>query len=111
MKRFLIPLVALAGMVAVGANARQSNAGESFETEAARRAKDWPVEIRVEKPNEIKIGNFTYSGIFIEALKADNLLQLLNPLAPPEYGSPEDNLVLDPITNRPLGLKLFAIEF
>jgi CRISPR/Cas system-associated protein Cas5 (RAMP superfamily) len=111
MKKILIPLVALCGMLAVGASAQQSNAGESFEAEIAREAKDWAVEIREEKPNEIKIGYFTYSGIFLEALKADNLLQLLNPFAPPEYGSSEDNLVLDPITSKVVGLKFFSLQF
>src|SRR5215467_10224400 len=52
------------------------------------------------KPNEIKIGNFTYSGILIQALKTDNLLQLVNPFAPAKYGSADDNTVFDPFTKK-----------
>ena len=66
---------------------------------------------RETKPNEIAKGNITYSGIAIEAAKKRNPLQLVNPFAPAEYGSPEDNIVRDPINGRVRGLKLFAIRF
>jgi len=61
--------------------------------------------------NEIVSGNITYSGIAVEAVKVDNPLQLLNPAAPPEYGSPEDNVVLDPINGKVSGLNIFSIQF
>ena len=108
MKRFLIPLV---GALALTVNAQEGGADQLFETEAARTAREAAPVVPEEKLNEIKLGNFTYSGILLEALRANNPLQLLNPFAPPEYGSPEDNLVRDPIRNRPIGLKLFAIAF
>lgn len=66
---------------------------------------------RITKPNEIVKGDVTYSGIAIEAAKKRNPLQLFNPFAPAEYGSPEDNVVRDPINGRVTGLKLFAIRF
>src|SRR5437899_3349268 len=108
MKRFLIPL---AFVMAFTASAQQRGADQPFETEAARRAKEAALALEEERPNEIRVGNVTYSRILMEALKAQNPLELLNPFAPPEYGSPEDNVVRDPIHNRVIGLKLFSIEF
>jgi hypothetical protein len=54
---------------------------------------------------------FVYSGIVVQMFNAPQPLQLINPLAPKEYGNGEQNLSLDPITKRPMGLKLFAISF
>ena len=50
-----------------------------------------------EKPNEIIRNNVSYSGIFVELEKTDQPLQLINPLAPVEYGSAEDNTARNPI--------------
>lgn len=63
------------------------------------------------KPNEFVKGTHIYSGIAVEAVKKRRPLQLINPLAPPEYGSPEDNVARDPINRRATGLKIFAIRF
>src|SRR5438552_13825980 len=103
MKIFLISLI---GMAALTVKAQQGGADQLFETEAARQAREASPRIQ-EKENELRIGSFTYSGILIQALKTDNLLQLINPFAPPRYGSPEYNLVRDPMNGRPKGLKLF----
>ena len=62
------------------------------------------------KPNELPAGRFIISGISVEAVKQRNPLQLINPLAPPQYGSPDDNMVRDPTSHR-TGLKIFAIRF
>jgi hypothetical protein len=67
--------------------------------------------LKVPAANEIIRGRITYSGIAVEAAKVGNPLELLNPLAPVEYGSPEDNVVRDPINGRVRGLKIFAIRF
>ena len=67
--------------------------------------------LKQEAPNEIIRSNISYSGIAVEVVKTKRPLQLLNPLAPPEYGTPEDNLARDSINQRPTGLKLFAIHF
>lgn len=66
--------------------------------------------VRVEKPNQIVSGGRTYSGIAVQVVKTDNLLQLINPFAPAKYGSGEDNLVADrdPITGRPAGLSVLT---
>jgi hypothetical protein len=66
---------------------------------------------QLERPNEMSVGKVTLSGISIEAVKTRNPLQMLSPFAPPEYGSPEDNVVRDVITHRAAGLKIFAIRF
>ena len=63
------------------------------------------------KPNEIVAGKVTYSGIAVEALKTDNPLQLLNPAAPPEYGSPEDNLLQAQPSGSGSAWKIFSIGF
>lgn len=63
------------------------------------------------KPNELMKGNVTLSGSGVEAVKTKRPLQLLNPVAPAQYGSPEDNVARDPINGKVTGLKIFAIKF
>ena len=75
------------------------------------------------KPNQIVKDGVTYSGIAVQLLKTDNPLQLINPLAPPQYGSPEDNVMPDTFPagadnrlpdsffGRVLRLKIFSIDF
>lgn len=67
--------------------------------------------LREPKPNEIIRGKATYDGIAIELYKTRRPLQLLNPLAPARYGSPDDNIVHDPINGRVTGLKFLSIRF
>ncbi|HWF19705.1 MAG TPA: hypothetical protein VG754_10575 [Verrucomicrobiae bacterium] len=64
-----------------------------------------------EKPNEIIRGRVTYSGVAVQIIKTKKPLQLINPLAPPEYGYGSDNLDRDIITGKPNGFKLFSINF
>jgi hypothetical protein len=40
-----------------------------------------------------------------------NPLQLINPLAPREYGSGYQNVILDPGTKRQEGVKVFEVRF
>jgi hypothetical protein len=63
------------------------------------------------KANEMMKGKVTYSGIAVEFLKTDNLLQLFNPFAPAKYGSASDNTIEDPGTGKPRAWKLFSIQF
>jgi hypothetical protein len=75
------------------------------------------------KPNEVVIGRTTYSGIAVQLLKTDNPLQLIDPFAPPKYGSPGDNVMPDTFPagaangppdsffGRVLRLKIFSIDF
>jgi len=66
---------------------------------------------KTEKPNQVVGKNVTYSGIAVQLARTDNPLQLINPAAPPQYGSPEDNVARDPINGKVTGLKIFAIDF
>jgi len=108
MKRLSIFLGAL---VALSAWGETSSKEESLETSLAKRAKEYPLTIEQKKPNEITVGSLTYSGIAIQVVKTDDLFQLFNPAAPDRYGSGEDNVVRDPISNRVSGLKIFSIQF
>ena len=63
------------------------------------------------KANEMMRGKVTYSGIAVEFLKTDNVLQLFNPFAPAKYGSASDNTIEDPGTGKPRAWKLFSIQF
>ena len=67
--------------------------------------------LQPEKPNEIRKDGVTYSGILVELSKTDKPLELINPLAPPEYGSAEDNTARNPFDGEVSGLKLFSIQF
>ena len=63
------------------------------------------------KPNEAVVGRWRCSGVLVQLFRSPNPLQLLNPWAPPEAGSGEQNLVRDPVTGAPSGLKLLAVNF
>src|SRR5262252_2441208 len=106
MKGFSLLLTA-AALLAVHSHAY--SADESLKTESGE-LRSTPVPTQL-KPNEIKIGTLTCSGILIQALKTDNAFQLINPFAPAKYGSPDDNTVFNPYTKKAIGLKIFAIEF
>lgn len=82
-----------------------------FETRSPEIGSTNSFLLREPKPNQIVVGKITYEGIVVEALKTKRPLQLFNPVAPAQYGSPEDNVVRDPIGGRVVGLKLFAIRF
>jgi len=66
--------------------------------------------LRPVKPNEIRLNHVAYDGIFVHFAKRENPLQLINPVAAPPYSS-MDNVVLDPITQKVTGWKLFSISF
>jgi len=97
--------------VALAAYADPPGKEETLETQTARRAQETPTLLKEERPNQVTVGRLTYSGIAVQAVKAENPLQLINPAAPAEYGSAEDNLVREPTGGKPAGLKLFAISF
>ena len=69
------------------------------------------IELRAPKLNNIVQSKMhpgiEYSGILVQAVR-NNPLQLINPFAP---GDGEANLVLNPVTKRVEGLKLFQVSF
>jgi hypothetical protein len=69
------------------------------------------LEFAAAKPNEIVVGKLIYSGVAVQAIKAKNPLQLLNPAAPARYGSGRDNVVSFPFGGAGPMLKLFSIDF
>jgi hypothetical protein len=122
MKKFLVLTVLLAGFTAYAQSTTESDPMESQIRRGLLDGRDQNLlTVKTEKPNEIRHGNVTYDGIFVQFLKSDNKLQLINPAAPPEYGSGWDNLVEDrsaELGGSPErgnsgheGLKLFSIGF
>jgi len=84
---------------------------ESMDARTTRRIRETNVEITLERPNELTVGNLTLEGVAVQAIRTDNPLQLINPFAPPEYGRAEDNVTRDPVSGKASGLKLFSIKF
>jgi hypothetical protein len=109
------PFLAIAVLLAALAAAAQSTPGnETMESQVRQRLATRPNQsyfsVRSERSNEIKRNGKSYSGILVQLAKTDKPLELLNPAAPPEYGSSDDNVVQDSHTGRE-GLKLFSIGF
>jgi hypothetical protein len=50
-------------------------------------------------------------GVIPRAIRAGNPLQLINPFAPPEYGSAFDNVTVDPQSGQANGIRLLGIKF
>jgi hypothetical protein len=113
MRSFFV-IAALFAVVSV--QAQTTPAENDMDAVIARRLMQQPtgqtlLGFQPQKPNEIRINGIVYSGIAVQLATTDNPLELINPLAPPEYGSSEDNTVYDPVTGRASGLKLFSIQF
>ncbi|HVM49201.1 MAG TPA: hypothetical protein VMU04_14315 [Candidatus Acidoferrum sp.] len=104
MKKLAVLLCALGALAAYG---QTPGGGNVLQAPASPP----PTLVPPPKPNEIVRSNITYSGIAVLALKAQNPLQLVNPAAPPQYGSPADNVDRDFAPGRSFGLKLFSIRF
>src|SRR5437773_7868581 len=107
MKTF--PILVAALFVSV-AHAETAGPSESLEARTARRVQETPLTLDERRPNEIKAGRISYSGIAVEIVKVDNPLQLLNPAAPALYGSAEINVVKE-AGGKVSGLKFFSISF
>jgi hypothetical protein len=96
----------------VGAAPQKASAEDLLESQLSDRlAKASLLSLSEGNPNEIVKRNFAYSGIAVAAIKTDNPLQLISPLAPAKYGSGEDNVLRDLKTRRTSGWKLFQIQF
>ncbi len=108
---FGFALVARAQLTNAPATTATATNQQPFQAQNTGAFKASAFVLQLPKPNEIVVGKLTYSGIAVAAVKTGKPLQLLNPLAPPEYGLPEDNVVRDPITRNVSGLKIFSIRF
>jgi hypothetical protein len=104
-------LILLAVFVAVGAHAQTNK------TDHVARGvipKGGSIELATTTPEhklEIKGPRVSYSGIAVQAAKADNPLQLINPFAPAEYGSGAANVSPGTPNGRGAGLKLLSVKF
>lgn len=64
----------------------------------------------LEPPTPIPLAPARYGGLFGQMRETERPLQLLNPLAPREYGDGTQNLSVNPSTGRGEGLTLFSIQ-
>jgi hypothetical protein len=71
------------------------------------------VRLTLEGPkfNEIARPRVSYDGVLVTAIQSHRLWELLNPAAPPEYGTFADTVVFDPVGGQMSGVKLFSIRF
>ena len=100
------------GFAVLAVGASKTCAQDALESQVSTRLNQVAsLSLNEVKPNEIVKGNVVFGGIAVDLLKTDSLPQLFNPLAPEKYGSAEDNALLDLITERPSGWKLFSIRF
>jgi hypothetical protein len=69
--------------------------------------------LSIEKPTpaEIPSCHLTLNGVAFQALKANNPLELINPGAPEQYGSTDQDLLSDPISKEARGLKILELRF
>ncbi len=107
-----IVAILLLALAALPANAQTESTNPELESQLTTHIVKGSSLFSIEaKANEITSGEVTYSGIAVELLKTHNPLQLINPAAPAKYGSPEDNVMRDPISGRVHCLKIFSIGF
>ena len=94
------------------AAAAEPSSEDSIEIITARRIKESTPLFNPDRPNEIKAGNLTYSGLTVEVVKiAEDPIHLLNPFAPSSLGEADWNVAWDPITGHASGIRLFSIQF
>ena len=108
MKKLAFVVCAFMALTAYSQTPGSNNRLESAGTQPGKAATGL---LREAKANEIVHGNVTYSGIAVQIAKAHNPVQLVNPAAPPQYGSAFDNLDRDLTTGHAFGLKLFSLRF
>ena len=104
----------MAMLVAGTLSARPPETRPQPDNSARTKAIQWQADLTLAapaKPNEIVHGNHTYSGVAVQIVKTKNPLELINPCAPPEYGSLHENLDRDIITHKVTGFKIFSISF
>lgn len=111
MKRLLLLLVFVASAGAQPTNTPVIAPEPSVVTTLPSQLPTATIEIQRVAPNQVISGKLVYEGIFVETVKMDNPLQLINPFAPARYGNGDDNLDLDPVTGHVNGLKFFSVRF
>lgn len=117
---FMKPILAVFLLfAALGVRAQTTTWNDTMESQIRRGLLEGHdrnlLTIQPERANEIRNGRVSYDGIFVQLIKTDNRWQLINPFAPPQYGSSRDNVLVNPTArpevDRPQGLNLFSIRF
>jgi hypothetical protein len=85
---------------AAAALAQKRPSENSIQGQVEKRATNSFLLEKQEDWNQIRGKKAAYSGIPAPLVKAGNPAQWINPVALPEYGPGEDNLVRDPLTGR-----------
>ena len=104
-------LTMLLGVLAASAVAQAADSNPSTRTEIPRITANKLTLAGPAKRAQIVSRRFTFNGIAVQVIKTKNPLQLLNPIAPPQYGAGVENVVREPVTRRITGLKLLSISF
>jgi hypothetical protein len=107
MKTLLILLTVLTA----GTLAAQPPKNIDHSVNAAPSERESLIVVRPEAANSIAGRKVVYSGIAVQVSKAKQPLQLINPLAPAQYGSGHENLDRDLITGKVTGFKIISISF
>jgi hypothetical protein len=92
--------------------------GQSAQTDILRNIPSVPlqnverhIQFRTETAQRLLGLTVRQSGVLPQLARTDNPLQLINPFAPARYGDGTDNVVFNPVTNRPEGIALFSVRF
>ena len=116
MKTLIILLTMLAVGMAEGQTPKQAEQApkpnnHSMTTVLPPKLDPSEFTLKLDQPNEIKGDRVSYSGVAVQIVKSKEPWQLINPLAPAEYGSGHQNLDRDIITGKVTGFKFFSISF
>ena len=84
---------------------------QELTTQAELNVREMPLYVETPAPNETTRGRIKMDGILVQAVKADNPLQLINPAAPERYGSADDNVARDFTSGKVSGLKFLELRF
>jgi hypothetical protein len=97
----------------VATNAPPKQGEQSLQVQPRRSLLEGLPELAFDqlKANELALDGHTLSGIVVQVIKAKRPLQLLNPAAPPQYGSGWGNIEWFPASGSGPMLKLFSISF
>jgi hypothetical protein len=93
-------LIVIATLFAVATTVSGQTYSRKFGGEKIRAAPTPP-------PHVTQRGEVT--GAVPRAVRGGNPLQMVNPLAPPKYGSAAQSVLLEPYTGKWNGIKLFEI--
>lgn len=95
----------------LGAVAQTPSAENVSDRELAAFAREYVLGTPFRSYDTVTGDRVVYSGILVQVFRAPQPLQLLNPWAPRAYEPSQGAVAVDPLTRRPVGLRLFAIHF